>query len=208
MSFLHPSASDAPLQNISDVIRDLLEKAGSETRVSVGRVLHVFGVRGFALLLLVLSLLNIVIFMVPLISILFGVPMVILAVQMVLGLKAPIFPAALRRQSIPRSALMSGGARVVGWVAKIESYIKPRFLFLSSPWLIRVHGVVLMLLAVMVTVPVPLFNVPPSLGIAFMAIGLLQRDGLFIVAAYAVAAWCLILFQSLGHVAHSLTHAA
>jgi hypothetical protein len=34
---------------------------------------------------------------------------------------------------------------------------------------------------------------------------MMQRDGIFIMAGYATGAWSLMLFRSLGHIAHSLT---
>ncbi len=190
-------------QRISDIMRLLMDKAAHEERVSVGSILHLFGIRGFAFLLLMLALLNVVIFMVPFISILFGLPMVILAAQMVLGFHAPIFPAFIRRQTIQREALMQGLKRALYGVEKIEHYIKPRFMFLTHPALTRIHGLLALIMAVMVTLPIPLFNVPPSLGLAFLAIGMLQRDGIFILLAYATGAGCLFMFKSLGHIAHT-----
>jgi len=192
-------------QPISDVIRQLMAIAANEDSISIGHILNIFGVRGFALLLLVLSLLNIVIFMVPFSSIVFGLPMVVLAAQIALGLHAPIFPRVLRRQMIQREALMAGLERIVIGLQRIEHYIKPRFMFLTHPHLDRVHGVVVLIMAAMVTMPIPVLNVPPSFGIAFLAIGVLQRDGLFITLGYGVGFWCLVLFKSLGHYAHLLT---
>jgi hypothetical protein len=174
--------------------------------ISIGQILNLFGVRGFAFLLLVLALLNVVIFMVPLISMLFGLPMIILAAQMVLGLRAPIFPHVILDRTIKREALMAGLGHAIFWLEKIEHYIKPRLPLLTMPELDRIHGLLALIFAVMVTIPIPLFNVPPSLGIAFLAIGMLQRDGLFILFAYAIGYWCIILFKSLGHLAHSLSH--
>jgi hypothetical protein len=195
-------------QRISDIMRLLMDKAAHEECISVGSILHLFGVRGFAFLLLMLALLNIVSFMVPFVSVLFGLPMVILAAQMVLGFHAPIFPAFIRRRTIQRQALMQGLARALYGVEKIEHYIKPRFMFLTHPALTRLHGLLALMLAVMVTLPIPLFNVPPSVGLALLAIGMLQRDGIFIVLAYVIGFGCLALFKSLGQMAHSMTHSA
>lgn len=190
-------------QCISEIIRLLQDKTAQEQTISVGTILHMFGLRGFAFLLLMLALLNIVIFMIPFSSILFGLPMVILSAQIVLGLREPIFPGFLRRRTFRREALRLGLARALYGIVKIEHYIKPRYTLLTHPGFTRLHGVLALMLAVMVTLPIPLFNVPPSLGIAFLAIGLLQRDGVFIMLAYAVGAICLMLFRSLGHIAQS-----
>jgi len=182
-----------------------MEEAAREDTITVGRILSIFGLRGFAFLLLILSILNIVIFMVPMLSFFLGLPMVILAVQMVLGLKAPLFPAFIRRRTIARTALLDGLARAIYWVERIERYIKPRLAFLSAPALLRVHAFLALVLAILVTLPIPVVNVPPSIGIFFLALGLLQRDGVFIALAYAVGWWCLWLFASLGTVVHRVT---
>jgi hypothetical protein len=192
-------------ERISDLMRRLMDEAAREPSITVGRVLNICGLRGFAFLLLILAILNVVIFMVPFLSFFLGLPMVLLATQMVLGLHAPLFPGIIRQRAVSRSTLMDGLARAIYWIEKIEHYIKPRFTFLSAAALLRVHALFALALAVLVMLPIPLVNVPPAIGICFLAIGLLQRDGLFIVLAYAVGVWCFLLFKSLGHIAYSLT---
>lgn len=183
----------------------VIESLSSSADIRVGHILHIFGVRGFAFFLLMLSLLNIVIFMVPFVSILFGLPMIILSAQMVVGIRTPIFPRFIRNRTIPYQALIDGIGKSIRGLETIEHYIKPRFCFLSSPRLNRVHGLIALILAIMVTLPIPLFNVPPSIALAVLAIGLLQRDGILIGVAYVIGFWCLILFKSLGHLAQHLT---
>jgi hypothetical protein len=190
---------------ISDVMRQLMATASQEPTITIGRILQIFGVRGFAFLILILSLLNIVIFMIPFSSILFGVPMVILAAQIVLGLHAPIFPLALRHQTVKRETLMGGLSKSIYGIESIEHYIKPRLMFLTHPALDRVHGGFALLMAALVTMPIPVLNVPPSIALALLAIGMLRRDGIFIGLAYAGGCWCLWIFKSLGHYAHLLT---
>jgi hypothetical protein len=146
--------------------------------------------------------------MVPFSSIVFGVPMIILAAQMVLGFRAPIFPRVVRRQKIQRAALVQGLERAIYGIEKIERYIKPRFLFLTHPVANRIHGLMALVMAIMVSIPIPFFSFPPSLVLIMLAIGMLQRDGIFILLAYAVGIWCVLLFKSLGHLAHSLTHSS
>lgn len=186
-------------------MRQLLNGARYSDRVTIGHILQNFGVRGFAFLLLILSLLNIVIFMIPFVSLLFGLPMVILATQMVLGLHTPVFPQFIRHQNVPAETLVKGLEKAIGWVAKIEHIIRPRLSLLTDTRLNRVHGVLAVMLAIMVTLPIPIMNIPPSLGLACLALGLLQRDGCFIIAAYVFGGWSLVLFRSLGSLAHSLT---
>jgi hypothetical protein len=202
---LSPLSVAKKTESISDLLRQLMDEAARGPSITVGRILHIFGMRGFAFLLLILSTLNIVIFMIPFLSFFLGLPMVILAAQMVLGLHAPLFPAFIRKRALGREALVEGLGRAIYWIEKIERYIKPRMAFLSAPVFLRVHALFTLALAILVTLPIPVVNVPPSVGIFFLAIGLLERDGLFIVFAYAVGAWCFVLFKSLGTIAHAVT---
>jgi hypothetical protein len=186
---------------ISDLMRKLVDTAAQSESVAIGRILHICGMRGFAFLLLILSFLNIVIFMVPFLSFFLGLPMIILSAQMVMGLSAPIFPGVIRRRYIQRGPLIEGVTRAARWLDKIERYIKPRILVLSSPQLMRVHAFFALFMAVMVTLPIPVINVPPSIALAFLSLGILERDGIFILVGYTIGVWCLWLFASLGHLA-------
>ncbi|NTU76615.1 MAG: exopolysaccharide biosynthesis protein [Alphaproteobacteria bacterium] len=149
---------------------------------------------------------NIVIFMVPGLSLLFGLPMVILAVQMVLGLKTPIFPAFIRQRMISRAVLARGLELGLKGMAKVEPLIRPRLLWVSGSHMDRVHSVLALLLAVLVAFPIPILNLPPSFGVVVLALGLLQRDGLFVIASYVLAGWSLWLYGSLGQMAQRLVN--
>ena len=201
---MFPPPATAKTQSIADLLRHLQSTIAGGDTVTIGHMLKLFGVRGFAFFLLVLALMNIVIFMVPGVSFLFGLPMVILAVQMVLGFPTPIFPAFIRNGTIKRVFLVRGLEIGIRGMSKVEHLIRPRFLFLSGPHLDRVHSLLALLLAILVSFPLPVLNIPPSLGVIALAVGMMQRDGLFVIAAYAIAAWSLWLYKSLGHVAQML----
>lgn len=186
-------------ERITTLMRQLIDKTADSQTVTVGRILQAFGLRSFALLILVLSLLNVVIFMVPLISVLFGLPMVVLAVQMVLGFRTPFLPPVIRHRAIPAEPLHKGLEKGIYWVEKINRVIKPRLTFLSEPALVRIHAFLALMLAVMVALPIPVVNVPPALGLIALSLGILERDGYFIILAYVIGIWCLWLFLLLGH---------
>ena len=195
-------------EHVSGLLRQMKDTAAREDVITVGNILQLCGVRGFAFLLLALALLNIVIFMVPFISILFGLPMVILAAQLVIGLRAPIFPAAIRHRTIRREPFVAGIDRAIRAVEVLERFIKPRFRLLSDPRLARVHGIAALVMSIMVALPIPVVNVPPSLGLVMLSLGILTRDGIFILIGYAIGVWCLWLFKSLGHIAHAVAKSA
>lgn len=199
-----PLKAEPKFDTVSALVRHLGRTLPMDEDVSVGRLLRLLGVHGFAFFLLVLALLNVAIFMLPGLSILFGVPMVVLAVQMLLGLGAPVFPAFICNRHIDGFLLHRGISLSVAALEKIETGIKPRLLFVTHPSLMRVHCLLALVLGFMVAIPVPFLNLPPTTGIVLLTLGLLQRDGLFVLGAYLFALWSFHLYESLGRAAGTL----
>jgi hypothetical protein len=54
-------------------------------------------------------------------------------------------------------------------------------------------GLVCLLLAIVVLLPIPLGNMLPALAISLLALGILERDGLWIVAGLVTAAGAAVL---------------
>jgi hypothetical protein len=163
-----------------------------------------FGVRGFAFLLLVFSSLNLAIFMVPGLSILFGIPMVFLAAQMALGKKTPFLPEFALERKVNGRAMRAGMEKASMLMKGAEKVVKPRFLFMFGAFLDKFNCVLALFMAVLVSIPIPFVNILPTFGVAVLSVGIIQRDGLFVAGAYAIAFWSLMLFKSLGHAANML----
>jgi hypothetical protein len=189
---------------VASLIRHLRSILPATDTISVDAFLSLVGVHGFIFFLLVLAVLNLVIFMLPGFSIVFGVPMAIFAVQMLLGIKVPIFPKWVCNKQIRVRVLNTGLTKASELVEVIERYIRPRWLFLTHGQMRRIHALLALVLALMVAVPVPLLNIPPTLGIIFLATGLMQRDGVFVAIAYCFALWSFRLYATLGVVAQNL----
>lgn len=189
---------------VSSLVRHLEKTLPEDQDMTIGQFLGLLGVHGFVFFLLVLSMLNVIIFMVPGLSILFGVPMVILVVQMLLGIRVPIFPDVICDRKIKSSLLQKGLQHAAYVLEKVERYIRPRFLILTNPNIIWVHSLVALVLGFMVAIPVPFLNLPPTFGMMCLAMGLMQRDGIFVGIAYTLAVWSFWLYQSVGSAAHNL----
>jgi hypothetical protein len=190
------------LDTASSLIRRLEDVLPDDDAVTVGYFLQLLGVHGFAFFILVLGILNIAIFMLPGLSILFGIPMVIMAVQMLLGHVAPVFPDAILSQHIKGDMLCKGLHVAARIVETIEIAVKPRLMILTHPMLLRGHFLAALIFAFMVAIPVPFINIPPTVGIILLTIGLMQRDGIFIIVSYVFGIWSLWLYESLGRAVH------
>jgi len=193
-----------PHETVSELVRKLERHLPDGEDIAVGQFLPLLGVHGFIFLILVLALLNIAIFMLPGLSVLFGIPMMIMAVQLLIGLKGPVFPSFIRRRRLSLPALHKGLRLAAQGLEKIEKAVRPRGLFLTHPLLFKIHTIVILLLSLMVALPVPFVNIPPTLGVILLSIGLMQRDALFILSSYVFCLWSLWLYESLGRAAQWL----
>jgi len=96
------------------------------------------------------------------------------------------------------AALDKGGA----WVLRLERISRPhRMPWLASPGLMdTINNLALIAAAVLLMAPfglIPFSNTLPALALLFFAIGLLQRDGLFILFGHGMNVLTVIYFTVL-----------
>jgi hypothetical protein len=93
----------------------------------------------------------------------------------------------------------------------LESVLKPRWALLTdTPLLNQLHAIVILVSAaiLLLPLPIPLSNVLPAWAIFLVACGLLERDGVFLVAGYLAFALGAAYFIFLGDVAQDAVVAA
>lgn len=142
-----------------------------------------------------------------------GAPLLFLAAQLMLG-RAPWLPGIIADRSFAREDFSRILNKVGPWLEKAERLTRPRLTLLSRAPLEYGVGAIVLLLAIVLFLPIPLGNMLPAIAICILALGLIQRDGLWIiigtvtalvsmvivsgvVAAFAFAAWLAIgaIFQ-------------
>jgi len=164
---------------LSDLLQDL---AGDERRerIAIGDLLVVLDDRAIAALLFIFAFPN-VLPAPPGLSAVLGAPLIFLAAQLALGLK-PWLPGFIARRSIARTDFAAVVAKVRPWLAKAEALLRPRVQVLSSTFAERLVGVVCFILAVVLFLPIPLGNMLPAFAICVMALGVLEKDGIWMAA--------------------------
>lgn len=154
-------------------------------RISVGDLLVALGDRATAALLFIFAFPN-VLPTLPGTSTVLGAPLIFLAAQLALG-RAPWLPAFVAKRSMSRADFSSLVTRVVPWLLRAESLLRPRLGALARPPIEHLIGLLALLLAVVLVLPIPLGNVLPALAISLLALGVLERDGVWVLAGLAVA---------------------
>lgn len=116
-----------------------------------------------------------------------GVPLMILSFQLLIGSKKVRLPAKINNYEIKNSTLKMISNKIVPVIETIEKYVTPRLSFAKSVYCEQFVGLICFIAAAAVALPIPLTNAVPALGITIMAIGLLNRDGIVIIAGFCVA---------------------
>jgi hypothetical protein len=148
--------------------------------------------RSYAFIIAALDLPNCVPTGLPLLSTVTGVPMLLFAVQGLLGRPAPVLPKRLADHPLPRGKLQDFLERVrrpVGWVA---GAVHPRY----EGWLRGVPRRLLQLAWVfcifILALPIPFDNILAAWAILFICLALLERDGVM-----AMLGWVFTLLTAL-----------
>ncbi|NJS41500.1 exopolysaccharide biosynthesis protein [Candidatus Gracilibacteria bacterium] len=115
-------------------------------------------------------------------SVPFGIILTVLAIQMILNKKYVWFPNWINNRSLPTSKdakLLNG---MVKFLEFFENLLKPRLKILSKGLFYRVLGILVLLCAISMIIPIPLTNTIPAFGVFLVGLGLLEEDGFFILA--------------------------
>ena len=73
------------------------------------------------------------------------------------------------------------------WLERAERLLPPRWSAFALPPMECLVGLVCLTLATILVLPIPLGNMPPALPIAPMGLGILERDGIWVVVGMIVA---------------------
>lgn len=175
---------------LSVVLRILASDLNRE-RISVSDLLSALGDRALGALMFVFAIPN-VLPTPPGTSTVLGAPLIFLAAQVAFG-RSPWLPAIISQRSMSREDFHVLIRRIAPWLERAEKLLKPRASVLAMPPMEYLVGLICLLLALVLVLPIPLGNMLPALAISLMALGLLERDGVWISAGLAMAVVSLLV---------------
>lgn len=160
-------------------------------RVSVGDLLAALGDRAIGALLFIFAFPN-VLPTPPGTSAILGAPLLFLAAQLAFG-RQPWLPAIITKRSMSRDDFQTLIRRIGPWLARAEKLLKPRMSSLALPPMEYLIGLVCLFLAALLVLPIPLGNMLPALAISLIALGVLERDGLWVLAGLVTAGLAIVV---------------
>lgn len=115
-----------------------------------------------------------------------GAPLIFLAAQLMLG-RPPWLPRIISDRSFARTDFEKVVVKVGPWLGRAEKLMRPRLEILARPPAEYLVGAMVLLLAIILFLPIPLGNMLPAIAISIFALGLIERDGIWILVGTATA---------------------
>lgn len=181
---------DEPRLRASDLLVGFLEDGRTEP-VTLGDLVRVFGHRAFGMMLLILAIPNVV--PVPGLSTVVGVPTVLLGLQMAAGWRQPWLPRKLAGVAFGRDHFRAMIRHVLPRIESVERRLRPRYPRLTDPLAERLLGLVIAFLGAILCLPIVFGNLPPAIAIGLMALGMIEKDGGFVVAGLVASVVALLI---------------
>lgn len=189
-----PAPASAPAATAHDesapISRIVAEVAATfpGERISLGEMAEAFGERAFGLLILLLCLPSLL----PGMASVFGLPMLILGVQMGLGWRVPKLPRFLAGRTVKRTDLLRLASASSTGLRHVERFVRPRPGWFTTPFAERLVGWMTVYSALMLILPGPGTNGPPAFGTIIMALGVVEQDSRVVGAGLGITlAGCL-----------------
>jgi hypothetical protein len=180
--------------SLSSLLLDFAANFTAE-RVRVRDITESLGQRSFGFILLIFALPNsLPIVGIPGVSTITGLPMLFVAVQLALGYERVYLPRWIGDSSMATADFQKLINKVAPWLKRIERLMRPRLSLLTAGNAERWLGAFCVVLAFLLVLPIPLGNLMPALGVLFISLGLIERDGVCVLTGLAIgiASWVLL----------------
>lgn len=151
--------------------------------VSLEEIVARAGDRGYGIMLLLLTIPCFIPVLPPGTSGVVGVLMILVASQMLVGRRQLWLPARWRRKRLAPATVQAIQTRGIALLQRIERVSYPRGRWLTrNGVLLRVSALIVILLSLVLSSPMPFMNTLPAFSIALIAIGLMNHDGYLLLA--------------------------
>jgi hypothetical protein len=186
---------------LSQILSQLLVEY-SDRPLPLSVLLERSGTNGFGTIAGILTIPMLIPLPIPLagFSALVGSGIILVGCQLALGYSKPYLPDRLARLELSPAASHKLLKNINRLLQPLERMSRHRFSrFSNSWWGCRITGLCLAWDALLLSLPlpIPLTNLLPAYTILFLAIGLLEVDGLFVLIGYGMTMATTIFFASI-----------
>jgi len=124
-----------------------------------------------------------------------GPLVMLIGAQLLLGMHTPWLPKFIANRGPHRHALAGFDRRISPWLARLEKFIRPRMpQLLNHGAAVLLTGLLLVLLGLLLSLPIPLTNYLFGGLLLLFALALLERDGALMLVAWIAGAVAIAVF--------------
>ncbi|MCP9819573.1 exopolysaccharide biosynthesis protein [Synechococcus sp. Cruz-9H2] len=167
-------------------------------KVTLSDLLDLAGERTFGFLFVLLAFPSALPIPAPGYSVPFGIAMLLLAMQLLLGREEPWFPVSWRKHGFEVGQVRRVLKLGLPWLRRIESISRPRLTPVCTSVVGRtVIGLAIALMSISMMIPIPGTNTLPAMGIFVTGFGLLDDDGAISLGGLVLCVCGFVLSSSI-----------
>lgn len=172
----------------SDTLLEIANHKKLKGELTYQSILQVLGGRAFGVVLLFFTLPSVLPFSaIPGVSVVFSVPIILFACQMIFAKKTLWLPKIIAKRAIHHKTISKIIHTTVPYLIKIEYFLKPRWSFMTCRFMEVINGSTIFCLAILLILPIPFSNFILAGLLIIFSLGLIEKDGLFLVVGYISA---------------------
>ncbi|WP_137131897.1 exopolysaccharide biosynthesis protein [Rhizobium sp. FY34] len=201
----HPTDFEDSTKPLSDTLRYLIAGIRGET-VTLRDLMEAVGEQGLLLICALACLPFLIPVSIPGVSTVFGAAIILVGIAIFLN-RLPWLPARILDRKLDTAKLVPALEKGAGVVSRIDRYLKPRLSGLTQGATVnRMNALGITAGGILLMFPlglIPFSNTLPAVAILLLATGMIQRDGLMVLAGYAFLVFTVIYFSVLAVMAVS-----
>lgn len=186
-------------KSFQECLEQILLLCQISEEIKVKEILLILSGKGYAALLIVLSLPFCIPIQIPGLSTPFGVILAFLGLRIAFA-KRPWLPSWILEKNIKTSVVQNLVKKTIQIVKYMQKVLDQRLVFLTqSPVFHRLNGIIIFFLALLLSLPlpVPFTNLLAAIPVLCIGLGLLEDDGVFILIGYFFTLMVTVIIFSL-----------
>ena len=181
-------------ESLSHCLNRLLSSLDDANGITLNNVFSQVGDKGFGVLLVVLAIPSALPVPAAGYSTPFGILIAILSLQMIFGRSTPWLPGRAKKIKLKRELFRKIVNAANLFFSRFEHLIKPRLRWIGSRLGLPLLGLLVLIMACLMILPIPLTNTAPAMVIFVVGVGLSEDDGIFAGVACVLGLLAVLLY--------------
>lgn len=202
LSFSASSSQESTM--LGPMFDDIIDQIDDDT-ITLKQLMEQCGRDGMLLICALSTLPFLIPVSIPGVSTVFGAAIVLIACSVLLN-RLPWLPKRIQEKQLDTARLIPALKKGASLIARLDKWIKPRALYLTSAAMLRLDALAIAFGGLLLMAPfglIPFSNTAPAAAILFLTLGMIQRDGVFVLLGYLGLVVTVIYFSSLIYLAWS-----